>query len=58
MKCIYNKKIPCEINPNGPMTKDFVCLKCHKPGKEPEKQRVFNRRGKFSSKRRSGCGRK
>lgn len=31
MKCIYDKSIPCEINPDGPKTKDFVCLKCHKP---------------------------
>ena len=52
MKCIYDKSIPCELNPNGPMTKDFVCLKCHKPGKEPKNetrtnnQRFFNARGK------------
>ena len=52
MKCIYNKSIPCELNPDGPMTKDFVCLKCHKPGKESKNEsrvnnrRIFNARGK------------
>jgi hypothetical protein len=65
MRCIYNKKIPCELNPNGPRTKDFVCLKCHKPGKEPKNetstnnQKIFNGRGrnrKFFLKRR-GLGR-
>lgn len=34
MKCIYDKSIPCEINPDGPMTKDFKCLGCHKPEKK------------------------
>jgi hypothetical protein len=68
MNCIYNKKIPCELNPNGPRTKDFVCLKCHKPEKESKNesqannQRIFNARGRFSSKRKGsgsgrGCGR-
>lgn len=58
MKCIYDKNISCEINPDGPMTKDFVCLKCHKPGKESKNEnirtrvnnktnrRIFNGRGK------------
>lgn len=31
MKCIYDKKLICEINPDGPRTEDFVCLGCHKP---------------------------
>jgi hypothetical protein len=71
MKCIYNKSIPCELNPDGPMTKDFVCLKCHKPGKESKnesvrtqgdnkiRRRIFNARGKnrgLSPKKR-GLGR-
>lgn len=33
MQCIYDKTIPCEINPDGPMTKNFECLECNKPKK-------------------------
>jgi hypothetical protein len=58
MKCIYDKTIPCELNPDGPRTKDFICLKCHKPEeksknksietqeKKKTKQTFFNVRGK------------
>lgn len=65
MKCIYNKNISCEINPDGPMTKNFVCLKCHKPEKESvnenqvNNQKIFTARGKnrrFPPKKR-GLGR-
>lgn len=31
MQCIYDKTIPCEINPDGPINKDFRCLECNKP---------------------------
>jgi hypothetical protein len=64
MKCIYDKTIPCELNPDGPMTKGFVCLKCHKPGKESgnesqiNNQRIFNVYRRFPLKKRElGRGR-
>ena len=68
MRCIYDRNTFCVINPDGPMTKDFVCLECHKPGKESgdkdtEKRKinqgVFDARGKnrgFRPKKR-GLGR-
>lgn len=37
MQCIYDKSILCEINPDGPITKDFECLGCHKPDKLKKK---------------------
>ena len=58
MRCIYDRNMFCEINPDGPMTKDFVCLKCHKPGRA-NNQKTFNARGKkrkFPPKKR-GLGR-
>ena len=46
MKCIFDKTIDCEINPDGPMTEDFKCLGCHKPKKEDEKDEVVKEEGR------------
>lgn len=58
MKCIYDKSIPCELNPDGLRTKDFICLKCHKPKKESKnkiirKQKNSNKNKTFNVRRKN-----